>query len=236
MRGKSAAEILKAADSAKGHFGEETSAPIVDGWVLPDDPASLFEKGMAHDVPLLTGSNADEVGGILGDFVVRGHYREYADAILKLFPGKSRNRAGTVAIFSYVARADARAMSRHKSRAYLYQFTRVAPPWRFLGAFHSSEICYVFGNLDAKLAFEARDRELSRTMMAYWVRFAACGDPNGQGLPPWPPYDAKTDVHLELGDIVRSGKGLEKIACDGIDQVCAERIKHRKAVLQGATR
>ena len=228
LRGKSAAEILKAAESAKGHFGDETSAPIVDGWLLPDDPAVRFEEGKTHDVPLLVGSNADEAGGFIGELAVRGHYREYADSVLKLFPGESRKRAGTVAIFTSVARADARAMSRHKSKAYLYQFTRVAPPWRFLGAFHSSEICYVFGNLDAKLSFEARDRELSRTMMAYWVQFAASGDPNGEGRPHWPAYDAATDVHLELGDIVRTGKGLDKAACDGIDQVCAKRIKNRK--------
>jgi para-nitrobenzyl esterase len=179
-------------------------------------------------VPFLAGSNADEAGGIVGEFAVRGHYREYADAVLKLFPAGARKRAGTVAIFTSVARADARAMSRHKSKAYLYQFTRVAPPWRFLGAFHASEIAYVFGNLDAKLSFEPRDRELSRTMMAYWVQFARSGDPNGEGRPNWPAYDAETDIHLELGDIVRSGKGLDKIACDGIDRIRAERTSKRK--------
>jgi para-nitrobenzyl esterase len=228
LRAKSAAEILKAADSAKWHFGDEISAPVVDGWVLPDDPGLRFDEGKTHDVPFLVGSNADEAGGIVGDFAVRGLYREYADAILKLFPAGARKRAGTVAIFTSVARADARAMSRHKSKAYLYQFTRVAPPWRFLGAFHASEIAYVFGNLDAKLSFEPRDWGLSHTMMAYWVQFARNGDPNGEGLPNWPAYDARTDMHLELGDVVRTGKGLDKIACDGIDRIRAQRTSKRK--------
>lgn len=228
LRAKSPSEILKAASSAKGHFGDETSAPIVDGWVLPDEPGILFEDGKAADVPMLVGSNADEAGGIVGDLAVRLHYREYAGAVLKLFPGKAGQRAGTVAIFTSVARADARAMSRHKSKAHLYQFTRVAPPWRFLGAFHASEIPYVFGNLDAKLKFEPRDRELSQNMMAYWVQFAKTGDPNAPGLPNWPAYDAATDMHLELGDTVRVGKELDKAACDGIDQIRADRMKERK--------
>ena len=228
LRAKPAAEILKAADSAKRHFGDDISAPIVDGWVLPDDPALRFEAGQTPDVPFLAGSNANEAGGIIGELAVRGHYREYADAILKLFPAESKRRAGTVAIFTAVARADARAMSRHKSKAYLYQFTRVAPPWRFLGAFHASEIPYVFGNLDPKLSFAPRDRELSRTMMGYWVQFARSGDPNGEGRPTWPPYDARTDLHLEFGDVVRTGTGLEKSACDGIDRIQAERVAKRK--------
>jgi hypothetical protein len=33
---------------------------------------------------------------------------------------------------------------------------------------------------------------------------------------------------LELGDVVRSGTGLDKAACDGIDRIQAERIRKRK--------
>jgi para-nitrobenzyl esterase len=119
-------------------------------------------------------------------------------------------------------------MSRHKSKAYLYQFARVAPPWRFFGAFHASEIPYVFGNLDARLKFEPRDRQLSETMMAYWVQFARGGDPNGPGLPHWPSYDALSDSHIELGDVVEPGTQLEKSACDGLDRINAERLRKRK--------
>ena len=228
MRGKGPAEIFKAADSAKRHFGEEASAPIVDGWVVPDEPQLLLEEGKAGDVPFLVGNNADEAGGIVGDLAIRGFFREYADPVLKLFPAEARKRAGTVAIFTSVARADALAMSRHKSKAYLYQFTRVAPPWRFLGAFHASEIPYVFGNLDAKLSFDAKDRELSRAMMGYWVQFARSGDPNGEGRPSWPAYNAETDLHLELGDVIRTAKERDKAACDGIDRIRAERLAKRK--------
>ena len=34
--------------------------PIVDGWVIPDDPAALFESGRAHRVALIAGTNSDE--------------------------------------------------------------------------------------------------------------------------------------------------------------------------------
>ena len=89
--------------------------------MLPDDPALLFEKGQTHDVPFITGSNADEVGSILSNFTVRHDYGpDRAErTIFKLFPGAARKRAATVAIFTSVARADARAMSRGHGRAYL---------------------------------------------------------------------------------------------------------------------
>ena len=228
LRAKSAAEILKAAEAAKSHFGGETSAPIVDGWVLPDAPALLFDKGQAHDVPFITGSNADEVGWLMSDLAVRRDYGPYADAIFKLFPGDARKQAATVAIFTSVARADGRAMSRGHANAYLYQFSRVPPPWRVLGAFHSSEIPFVFGNLDPKLRFEQKDRDLSATMTAYWVQFAKTGDPNSPTRPKWPAYDARSDLHLEFGETVQTGKGLQKSACDGIDLIQAERVQKRK--------
>jgi para-nitrobenzyl esterase len=37
-------------------------------------------------------------------------------------------------------------------------------------------------------------------MSSYWANFAATGDPNGKGLPPWPAFDPKSSQTMELGD------------------------------------
>jgi len=59
------------------------------------------------------------------------------------------------------------------------------------------------------------------------VRFAKTGDPNGDGLPPWPRYRTATDPHLEFGDEIRAGRHLYKEACDLLEKAAKERAGRR---------
>ena len=78
--------------------------------------------------------------------------------------------------------------------AYLYFFDRKLPG-DDAGAFHSSELWYVFETLPrCWRPWAGHDRELSQVMAGYWANFAKSGDPNGPGLPQWEPY---TPSHKE---------------------------------------
>ena len=69
------------------------------------------------------------------------------------------------------------------------------------GAYHGSEIDYVFDNLDVtNKPWTAEDRRIAGIMSSFWANFAATGNPNGKGLPEWPAVDAKSPVVMELGD------------------------------------
>lgn len=75
-----------------------------------------------------------------------------------------------------------------RAPAYFYFFDR-ALPGDDSGAFHSSELWYVFETLPrCWRPWEEHDYELSRIMSTYWANFAKTGDPNGELLPRWEPY------------------------------------------------
>ena len=83
------AEDLLAAQGAGLRF-----APVVDGWVLPDDPLTLTtERGRDNDVPVITGFQANDFllgsrAGSAADYEKDAHqtYGTMADEFLKLYP------------------------------------------------------------------------------------------------------------------------------------------------------
>ena len=185
-----------------------TYVPLVDGYVVPDDPAVLMGTNKpARSYRCLIGHNADEglfyardLPKTLEDYraFVRARFpAELVDAVLARYPaatdadvsvaaplldGESRLIAPTV--------ITARAASR-VGDVYMYRFSRVAPSSRSAwgGAAHTSEVSYVFDNTSGDASqFEEIDRTVSGVMAAAWVRFAQTGNPNGGGLPQWPAY------------------------------------------------
>ena len=196
-------------------------APVVDGRLLPLSPDVALRTKRATVVPVLAGFTADE------DSALAGNYGSADAGVLEQLIRETAGEAAPVATSLYPAATEAdRARSNvqlHRDRwaALLYRwatdrarsgmaptfgyvFSRVAPGpqsarW---GAFHSSEIPYVFGTLDAapERGFTAADRAFSQQLSAYWVNFVTSGDPNGPGLPDWPALRLDDPHILRLGD------------------------------------
>ena len=230
LRAMSADALLK--NPAAGGFW-----PNVDGWMLPEDVSTIFAKGKQNDVPLLAGSNADEgksltvwpADGTAASFIdaARRRFGSKADEYLKLYPAGSNEEAKASFYASYrderfgwQMRTWVRAAAKTgKSKGYLYYFSRVppGPESARYGAFHAGEIAYVFRNLHPPRPWQDIDRKLSDAMSAYWVNFAATGDPNGKGLTTWPVYQESSDVALEFGDTVAPVRALHRAALDFVD-------------------
>ncbi|XP_020740711.2 carboxylesterase 3 isoform X1 [Odocoileus virginianus] len=87
-------------------------------------------------------------------------------------------------------------------------FVKIKPAW--VRADHGAELTFMFGgpfltDESSMLAFpEATEEEqqLSLTMMAQWANFAWTGDPNGKGLPLWPPFN-HAEEYLEINLVPR---------------------------------
>ena len=195
--------------------GGGDSGPIVDGWVIPEDPRTVYTEGRQRDVPMMIGANADEgTFGMLSrrqpirtvaeyEAYVNGLVADGASDILERYPAvddaavyHALNRVGTDQGVARHARQQARWVSATNDRTYVYLFARSSPhhQWTGMGATHTAELPYLFGNLQfaarqGRLStLELADRRLSQSMMRYWAQFAATGDPNGDGRPVWPAY------------------------------------------------
>lgn len=72
--------------------------------------------------------------------------------------------------------------------AYQYFFARKLPGTKD-GAFHSSELWYMFDTLGSSWRpMTPADYSLAEKMTDYWTNFAKYGDPNGQGKETWHPF------------------------------------------------
>jgi para-nitrobenzyl esterase len=123
--------------------------PVIDGYVVPDDPSLLLGTKAQGNVPLIIGHNTAE-----GLFFSRD--ADAAPAQLRLF-----------ADFRIVTPTTLTARTVSKaSPVYMYQFSRVSPLSQVRGAMHTAEVPYVFGLTTDRSRFDDDDRRLSETMAA----------------------------------------------------------------------
>lgn len=205
-----------AAMSITGQF----CTPVVDGSVIPWSPADALLNGMAaSDIPMLFGCNKDDGLSLEAEDAesyretVRKLYGADSDRILERFPcGDEEERKQSVSALSAI-QWQQRLRLLMKARE-----QRGIPSWQYfltegvvskgisMGATHSAELGFVFGNLSyAKKTLEVlfsllhiegdkqinvsketeTEQKLTELMSEYWTQFVKELDPNKYGLPDW---------------------------------------------------
>ena len=193
--------------------------PVIDGWLLPASFDEIFAAGKQNDVPTLTGFTADEAssqpdyGRIPAEKWrqdMRKRFGDLADSFLKLYPADSDSAAGgsekTASreqglVSMHLWAKDRAATAKTKAFTYYWTHAEPGPDSARFGAFHTSEVPYVFNTLDkSDRGWTVEDRKIAQTIGSYWINFMTTGDPNGKGLARWPAFDAKAANTMELGD------------------------------------
>lgn len=209
LRAIPAADFFKSAPGTPGGNG-----PITDGWVLTADHP-------AHEVPVMVGmvsGDAAFVGGFgppqaptVANFTAaaRKTFGDKSNAYLKLYDPHSDAEVAAIKTASQIDQArvsiDAwsSAQLKRSAKVYTYYFDH-AIPWPAhpeFGAFHSSELPYIFETIHKMdRPWTQADENLADEMSSYWSNFAKSGDPNGTRLPSWPAYTADGHVTMELGE------------------------------------
>jgi para-nitrobenzyl esterase len=222
------ADRILALQGTTGRYG-----PLVDGWLLPEDPNAIFAAGKQNDVPILIGYTRDEGFDAFNQAMTLADYRaqaqrwgEHSADLLKLYPAKDDAGARRAALdiardatLGLQMRTWARAQtSSGKAPAYMYLFSRVhpyAPGVKFsdhdpatIGAYHTGDVPYWLQTLDSLNLFRA-----TRNWTAYdrelATRMSAVIVSFARTGKPslsgidWPVYRSADERMVELGDSIR---------------------------------
>ncbi len=197
--------------------------PNVDMWVLPDQPWRVFSEGKQARIPVIVGSNAEEVS-IFASPLVGGSshrpktiadYRQWlqhtfhdlAPEVFAAYPANTESDVPKAFLsmdsdyeFGFGAWLLARETQAIGQSAFLYRFTYVGSgEFASLGAFHSEESILLSKKYWTSWVSSPDDEPMSERIIGYWIAFAKSSRPDAPGLPPWPAYRSSTDQYQELG-------------------------------------
>lgn len=248
LRGLNATAVLAASKHLTKGFLEWS--PTIDGVIIPDDPRALLAAGKAAKVPVLFGSNLDEgTLFVNADHSINASgYAQYlapflgpaAQATVAEYPPSDYPAAmGASDVWWAISKVmgdctmtcPAREAARGfistgtSSSVYVYYFTHnwwivkyLVDLFRPLGVCHAVELLATF---DVQIgAWGEGEAALMKQWVRYWTRFAAAGDPNGDGDPAWPAFGSGAGDTVAIIDTSAAGPNvtvvhdLRKDQCD----------------------
>jgi para-nitrobenzyl esterase len=192
---------------------------IIDGYFLTEFPEASFRAGKQAQVPLLAGWNSAELPAVAfmqeepfepAAFIakVKEAYPDHHEAVLELYPhatpAEVEQSATDLASDRFLNHSTWMWLVLHGRQGdapvYRYFYDRIPPQpgdSNLLGAPHACEIEYAMGNLyltKDRSDWQPGDYATSEAFFGYFANFIKTGNPNGAGLPQWPPLDPENET------------------------------------------
>lgn len=144
---------------------------------------------------------------------------DFAASLMTSFYSSKRqgspNLAASALVTDVMYACDAQRTARllsGKTPTYVYEFQEqnipplIADPFMAWGAYHGAELPMLFmtriqttpPSPDPRDVASDAQRHLAAQMASYWGRFAATGNPNGNGAVPWPRFDMLSNAVQQL--------------------------------------
>lgn len=226
-------------------LNELRMCPIVDGYVLDDFPGNSIALGKHADIPYMTGS-VERDGKLFSGYPnikSKNEFEEYlnkqygddAKEYISLFNIKSDSEAvETLDLFleSTAKLAPYSWANAHVRQGmnpvYVYYFDRDIPGEDHPGAFHSSELWYIFSTLNrCWRPMKGIDYDLSNLMTDYWTNFAKYGDPNADTLPSWPAFTEENHAIMEINEKHTKAINTKNNILDKMEELLYKEIRSK---------
>src|SRR6185437_11324104 len=216
-----ALKILEAQNAVQATVGRASFAdrrrlgfnPVIDADFFPGGPFAPEAPAVSVDVPLMIGSNKDEMTLFLGHlpWVTGATFDNLAEAMApylgaraaeviaiyrKAQPKMKADEIGVTIVGDLGVRGLSltiaeRKLAQKAADVFVYLFAWETPVLGGrLRSCHTLEIPFVFNNLDeaALTGTDPARLALGERMARAWIAFARSGKPGHGGLPAWPAY------------------------------------------------
>ncbi|WHO72496.1 carboxylesterase/lipase family protein [Rhizobium sp. BT03] len=209
--GASSQDVLAGMATGKPAIG--VSGPMIDGRFLLETPEAAFAAGRQAPVPVIVGANNRDLA--LGQattkddlFALFGNHAAEARSLYDPTGQQTLDELEQQILADKTLVEPSRHLADHIARTgqptWWYRFSYVAealrndPTWK--GALHGSEIPYMFDipNALVKDKVTPADWAMATLASAYWIEFAASGDPNGGSRPKLPRHNQAVDRLIDF--------------------------------------
>ncbi len=205
---------------------------VIDNLTMKLSPLESLRRGDDKQLDVLIGTNADEWYMYIDknasqadlEKTIKQKAPKQASAIMAEVSQLTNVRRA----IDHIQTADnmlcpsrylAARVSELGGQGWVYYFSRQrpGPGGDKLGAYHGTEIPYVFDTQDDWLPGDNIDANLTDAVMDYWVQFARSGNPNVESRPPWPVFKRQNPLVMELGDNIGAMKPNDAWLCEMLD-------------------